>query len=416
MKRERNMISQRELVALLAMMVGTVAFSIDGMLPGLPVIAAELTPQSPKNAQGVLVAFMLGMGLGTFFVGPISDAVGRRPVIFIGLSFFSVMGCVAYLSHSLEVICLARFFQGLGAAAPRIVAQAVIRDLYEGRKMAQLISFVMVIFSLTPAIAPLLGEQIIHLTGWRGIFLAFALFGILQLIWFGTRLKETHPIEKRRQFKRHQIIPSLREMWSIQQVRTSILAQSFCYGLLFSSIVLIQPIFDQAFGRAESFAKWFAAIAVMGALANFLNARLVIRYGMRTMVLAGLGIQLALSLTALLYFMLIPHAAPSAFWVYLFWQFSVFFQVGFTLGNLNALALQPLSHMAGFGASVTGGVSTVLAASMASLVNLFFDQSPMSLIAGCVLMICAGLVILTLGHERETYDEEPSRSPRESDS
>ena len=410
------MISQRELVALLAMMVGTVAFSIDGMLPGLPVIAAELTPQSPKNAQGVLVAFMLGMGLGTFFVGPISDAVGRRPVIFIGLSFFSVMGCVAYLSHSLEVICLARFFQGLGAAAPRIVAQAVIRDLYEGRKMAQLISFVMVIFSLTPAIAPLLGEQIIHLTGWRGIFLAFALFGILQLIWFGTRLKETHPIEKRRQFKRHQIIPSLREMWSIQQVRTSILAQSFCYGLLFSSIVLIQPIFDQAFGRAESFAKWFAAIAVMGALANFLNARLVIRYGMRTMVLAGLCIQLALSLTALLYFMLIPHAATSAFWVYLFWQFSVFFQVGFTLGNLNALALQPLSHMAGFGASVTGGVSTVLAASMASLVNLFFDQSPMSLIAGCVLMICAGLVILTLGHERETYDEEPSRSPRESDS
>lgn len=410
------MISQRELVALLAMMVGTVAFSIDGMLPGLPVIAAELTPQSPKNAQGVLVAFMLGMGLGTFFVGPISDAVGRRPVIFIGLSFFSVMGCVAYLSHSLEVICLARFFQGLGAAAPRIVAQAVIRDLYEGRKMAQLISFVMVIFSLTPAIAPLLGEQIIHLTGWRGIFLAFALFGILQLIWFGTRLKETHPIEKRRQFKRHQIIPSLREMWSIQQVRTSILAQSFCYGLLFSSIVLIQPIFDQAFGRAESFAKWFAAIAVMGALANFLNARLVIRYGMRTMVLAGLCIQLALSLTALLYFMLILHAAPSAFWVYLFWQFSVFFQVGFTLGNLNALALQPLSHMAGFGASVTGGVSTVLAASMASLVNLFFDQSPMSLIAGCVLMICAGLVILTLGHERETYDEEPSRSPRESDS
>ena len=128
------MISQRELVALLAMMVGTVAFSIDGMLPGLPVIAAELTPQSPKNAQGVLVAFMLGMGLGTFFVGPISDAVGRRPVIFIGLSFFSVMGCVAYLSHSLEVICLARFFQGLGAAAPRIVAQAVIRDLYEGVK------------------------------------------------------------------------------------------------------------------------------------------------------------------------------------------------------------------------------------------------------------------------------------------
>ena len=134
---------------------------------------------------------MIGMGVGTFFVGPISDAFGRRKVIIIGMLLYIAMGLVAFFSSSLEIVLTARFFQGLGAAAPRIVSQAIIRDLFSGRRMAQLISIVMVIFALTPASATLIRKRNMFAFNWRGIFLGFVIFAVILLGWFFIRLKET---------------------------------------------------------------------------------------------------------------------------------------------------------------------------------------------------------------------------------
>jgi len=139
---------QREFVALMAMLAATVAFSIDAMLPALAQMGAELSPDTPDRAALVVTAFVGGMGLGTFFAGPLSDAYGRRTIMFAGAAVYIVASATAAFAHSLEALLVARFVQGIGAAGPRIASMAMIRDRYQGREMARILSFVMVVFTL----------------------------------------------------------------------------------------------------------------------------------------------------------------------------------------------------------------------------------------------------------------------------
>ncbi|NVK58951.1 MAG: MFS transporter, partial [Rhodobacteraceae bacterium] len=161
-----------EFIAMLAMLFATIAFSIDAMLPALPEIGAELTPDDVNRAQLVVTSFVLGMGIGTFFTGPLSDTFGRKPVVLAGATLYVVMSLVAAQEDSLELLLVARLFQGLGAAGPRVVALAIVRDLHSGREMARIMSFVMMIFTIFPALAPSMGAVIIDLSSWRGIFIA----------------------------------------------------------------------------------------------------------------------------------------------------------------------------------------------------------------------------------------------------
>jgi len=169
-------LSQGEFIALIAMLFATIAFSIDAMLPALPQIAAELSPDAPNTAQLVVTSFVLGMGVGTLFAGPLSDTFGRKTVIIAGALLYCAAAFVASLAPSLEGLLMARVLQGLGAAGPRVVSLALVRDLYKGREMARVMSFAMMIFTLVPAIAPFIGQGIIWVAGWRGIFLSFVVF------------------------------------------------------------------------------------------------------------------------------------------------------------------------------------------------------------------------------------------------
>jgi len=122
-------ISQSEFIAMMAMMVATVAFSIDSMLPALPVMAQDLTPEAPNRAQLVLSAFFVGMGVGTLFTGPLSDAFGRKTIINLGAALYILGAVLAWAAPTIELMVAARIMQGIGAAGPRIVSIAIIRDL-----------------------------------------------------------------------------------------------------------------------------------------------------------------------------------------------------------------------------------------------------------------------------------------------
>jgi DHA1 family bicyclomycin/chloramphenicol resistance-like MFS transporter len=368
--------SRKEFIALMAMLFATIAFSIDAMLPALPALAAEFSAGAPNRVQLVVTIFVLGMGLGTLFAGPLSDRFGRKPVILAGAGLYILSAFLATQVASLEALLAARLAQGLGAAGPRVVALAIIRDLYAGRGMAQIMSFVMIVFTLVPAMAPSLGAVLTGFAGWRAVFWAFCIFATISSLWLGVRLPETLAPSARRPFSLPALRGAIVEMVTHPIVRLSILVQGLSFGTLFTMISTVQPIYEQSFGRAESFPLWFGLVAVCGASASFLNAALVMRLGMRRLIAAMLAAQLGLS-ALMLAALAAGLAGDALFAVFVVWQTSVFFQAGLTIGNLNAIAMEPMGHIAGMAASVIGAIATVLAVLFAVPVSLAFDGTPL---------------------------------------
>ncbi len=380
-----NRMSRGEFIALIAMMFSTIAFSIDSMLPALPEIGAQLSPDDVNRAQLILTSFVLGMGIGTFFTGPLSDAFGRKPVIYGGVALYIAASAVAWASSSLELVLAARVVQGLGAAGPRVVAMAVIRDLYSGRIMARIISIAMLLFTLVPAAAPMLGAGVIALFGWRGIFMSFILFAVIVCVWMGTRLPESLAVENRRPFRLPLMIAATKEMFAHPTVRLSIMVQTLCMGILFTMLTMVQPVYDVIHDRAESFPFWFGFVALMSGSASVLNAALVVRVGMRRMVTWALGAQIGITALVIVTNSF-PLSPDASFGLFVAWQTTVFFMAGVTMGNLNAIAMEPMGHIAGMAASVIGSVSTVLAAAIAAPVGLLFDGSILPLTTGILTM------------------------------
>ncbi|MBC2835553.1 multidrug effflux MFS transporter [Paragemmobacter straminiformis] len=387
-------LGQTEFIAMIAMLFATIAFSIDSMLPALPQIARELTPDAPNAAQLILTSFVFGMGLGTLFAGPLSDTFGRKPVIMAGAVLYCLAAVAAYFAPTLETVLLARVVQGLGAAGPRVVSLALVRDLHKGREMARIMSFAMMVFMLVPAVAPFIGAGIIALAGWRAVFLGFLLFSLVSCLWLGLRQAETIHPEDRRPLQAAALWEALRMVLSHRVVVVSTAMQTLFLAGLFATLSATQPIFDVTFGRASEFPMWFALIALMSGTASFLNARLVMRIGMRGMIGRALLAHtlFTAAMTAAWAFGLWPEAA--AFWAHLVWTISVFFVTGLTMGNLNALAMEPVGHQAGMASSVIGAISTVLSVVLAVPVGLAFDGSPLPLMIGvlCFGIVCLGLM------------------------
>ena len=385
-------ISTAEFVAIMAMLVATVAISIDGLLPALSIIAEELTPLRPNNAQIILSSFVAGMAIGTLIVGPLSDSYGRKPIIYGGAFIYILTSVVCVVSQSLELILVARFLQGVGASAPRVVAQALVRDFYKGREMARISSFIMIVFALVPAVAPLLGSFVMFAFDWRAIFFMFIAFVAISTIWMGLRINETISEENRVKFNLRNLVSAFREVLSDPLILTAVITLVFAYSILFIGIFLVQPVFEQVFGRPETFPYWFAAIALLAASSSYVNARLVRRLGMRMLTNIAFRTQVGLSTIILLVFGLGYFDGEFGFFCFLFWMFSIFFQAGLTMGNLTALAMEPVGHIAGTAASLISAIATIGSVFLAAIVGQFFDGTPIAMIVGITLFASFGAV------------------------
>ena len=360
-----------EFVPLIALLMSLVALAIDAMLPALPAIGRDLEAPRPNDVQFVITSLFLGLGLGQMLFGPLSDRIGRRPAIHAGLVLFMIGCLVSIFAPTFETMIVGRVLQGIGVAGPRIVTVALVRDQYEGRQMARLMSFAMAVFILVPTVAPALGQVILWLGSWRAIFTTFFAIAVIAFAWFALRQPETLPVERRRPFSVRAIGQAVGETLRIRAALGYTLATGFVFAPFVAYLSSAQQIFQEAYRTGALFPVYFGVLALAIGCASLLNGRLVVKHGMRRLSKAATVSIVLVSLVA--------WAGAFAFgglpplWLFMAYLLAVFLCIGLLFGNLNALAMEPLGHIAGVGAAVVASLATFISVPLGALVGQSFD-------------------------------------------
>jgi DHA1 family bicyclomycin/chloramphenicol resistance-like MFS transporter len=383
-----------EFVILIAFIISLVALSIDAMLPALPEIAADLGFEQANDAQFIILMLFVGMGFGQIVFGPLSDSIGRKPAINLGFVVFLVGCLMSIFAQDFNDMMIGRFLQGLGAAGPRIVSIALVRDRYAGRQMARVMSFVMTIFILIPIIAPAIGQLIINYSSWHSIFILFLVLTGVVMVWFSLRQPETLPQNKRITFSLAQMISDIKSICRIPAAIGYTITMGFVFGAFIGYLSSAQQILQTQYGLGNQFAIYFGVLAASIGLASLLNAQMVMRFGMRRLSGAAMIMTALLSVPFYLlaqYFQ--GHPPLAMLMAYLLF---VFFFFGIMFGNLNALAMEPLGHIAGLGSAVVGSVSTLMSVVLGIIVADAYDGTVLPLVAGFAVLSIFGLITMYL--------------------
>jgi MFS transporter, DHA1 family, multidrug resistance protein len=381
-----------EFVALMAMISSLAALATDAMLPALAEIGAELGVVRANDNQLIVSLLFLGLAGGQILYGPVSDSVGRKLAIYVGYGIFFIGCLLSVFALSFPMMLAGRLLQGIGIAGPRSVTMALIRDKYAGRSMARVMSFVMVVFILVPIIAPTFGQAILLVADWRAIFVSFLVLGIATALWFALRQPETLPVERRVPFSLARIGRAMREVITNRRslgytVTAGLISGSFL-GYLSSS----QQIFQIQYGLGERFPLIFATLAVALGCASFLNGRLVMRYGM--VMLSSWSSRMLAVISILFLVAAWTQAGHPPLWALIGYMMPALFCVGILFGNLNALAMEPLGHIAGVGAAVVGSLSLMIAVFLSSVIGQSYNGTVLPLVGGFAILSTAGVLLM----------------------
>jgi len=383
--------SSVEFVALVALTTSMVAMSIDTMLPALGQIAIDLRLADPNDRQLVLIAFFGGLSVGQLVCGPVSDATGRKPALYAGLALFMAGAACCALAQSFPAMLVGRVLQGFGAAGPRIVAVAVVRDLHSGRSMARVMSFVQSVFILVPILAPLFGQTVLLVTNWRALFWIFVGCALIDAAWFGVRQPETLPAERRSRLSLRYVLRAGLEVLKNRITLCYTLATGVVFGAFISYLTTSQQIFQEQYRLGKLFPVCFGVCALALGLASGVNARLVMRFGMRTLSRLAVLTEAVFSLAFLLSVVLL-HGHPPLY-VFLPGMMLCFFCNGLLFGNYNARAMQPMGHIAGVAAALTGSLSGLVGMAFGTPLGRAYDGSVTSTVAGFTLASCLAFAL-----------------------
>ncbi len=381
-----------EFVVIISLMMSLTALSIDAMMPALPQIGEELGVQNPNDRQLVISMIFLGLAVGQLFFGPLSDKTGRKPAIYAGYGIYLAGSLLSVFAVNFPVMLAGRLLQGIGVSAPRAVTMALVRDRYEGRMMARVMSFAMTVFILVPMLAPSMGQAVMNFSGWRGIFVSFVIMALLTLIWFGLRMPETLVPEQRAPFSIRRIVEATTQIMKNRIALGYTVSAGLVGGAFLGYLSSAQQIFQELYALGPRFPIFFAIISFSLGFASFLNARLVLRFGMRFLVWWSLI--LIIGLAALGLGVALMTAGQPPFWFLMAYLMLTFFNIGILFGNQNALAMEPLGRLAGIGAAVVGSLSTLIQMPLGTIIGQNYNGTIFPLIIGIGVLSAISILVV----------------------
>ncbi|MCT4698821.1 multidrug effflux MFS transporter [Tenacibaculum haliotis] len=384
--------SKLEFIGLMAALMSLVALSIDGLLPALEQIGISINIQQNSNDNQLLITMIfLGLGFGQLISGPISDSLGRKPVIYFGFSVFVIASFICISATSIEMMVFGRILQGIGLSAPRTISIAMVRDSFEGNYMAKIMSFIVVIFILVPVVAPAIGKLMLDAYGWKFIFYSQLIYGFIVMIWLWKRQPETLKKENRTKLSISLFIEGTKEFLKHKQAVVFTLISGFITGSFMVYLSASQQIFQVQYDLVEEFPYIFAGLAISVGFATFLNGTFVMKFGMFKLITTFLVI---FTLIPVLYIVLFYGKENPDINVLLAFFALQFFSLGFLFGNIRALAMQPVGHIAGVGAAINGFVSTIMAVPIATFIGTYVKTTTLPLFLGFLICGIFSLVLL----------------------
>ncbi len=384
----------------LAMMISVVALTVDAVLPAIDGIAAELAFDDPNDRHLIVIYVLLGLGISQLIFGPLADSIGRKPAAMLGWAIFLVGTLMAAFSHSEWMMLMGRFLQGFGAGGPRVVANTLARDLYQGVALARVLSLVMTVFMLVPTIAPILGQAIEAAFGWRAIFIVYLVLALISGAWYLIGVDETLDRVNRRSLRFGPVLSAFREVLTTRQTMACTIAAALSFGGFIAYLATAQQIFEEVYDLGRLFPLAFSSVAIAFAIATFLNAQIVMRFGLRACCLAAFAVMIVVSAVTLIGFGAGLIAPVPALGLYLGLIGVVFMAIAILMTNLTAMALDPMGHITGTAAAVINAVSALLATLLGGVVAAQYDGNVIPLFVGFTVLGLAGLGLFLAGTDR----------------
>jgi DHA1 family bicyclomycin/chloramphenicol resistance-like MFS transporter len=389
----------REMTAMLAALMALNSFAIDAMIPALPQIGHSLDVVRENDRQLVVIAYFIGFAATQLLWGPLADRFGRKPVMAAGVGLYGLFALLCAAAPTFPVLIAGRVLMGAAAAATRVLVVAMVRDLFEAEAMARVMSLVFMTFMLVPVLAPNIGQLILLFGSWRLIFLVLVIYAVVMVVWPWVRLPETLHPEFRRPLDWRAMAAAVAETVREPQSRGYTLAMTISFAGLIAYISSIQQIVFDVFHEGRLIGLVFACVAAPMAVASYLNARFVGRFGLRRV-----GHSAALTFAVIT----AAHAAVAlsgheTLPVFIVFQGLTMASFSFTSSNLGTLAMEHMAPIAGTASSVQGMVGTIGAAAIGFVIGQQFDGTAIPFVIGTAACAAGGFLTIVLTEPKRLF-------------